>query len=707
MKKTSLVLFVFLFLLVLFFIPTKVKATDDELVTVQFVDNNLYTTIKEQLGSKIYSSKESTKSMVITQQNILSVKSLTLNEKNIVDLTGLEKFTNLEILHLSSNNINSVLPIRKLVNLKILDLSNNEISNVYYLKYLTQLLSLNLNDNKISNVTYLSYITSLRILNLNKNDIKDISSFSKLSNLIILKLDENHIGDISSLYELENLKTLSLKKQKFNNVLPINTLGNIKTNVALPKFFLETKQKNSLTYTDLDFAVFGASIGNDSTYIVLQNTMAGQKVATVRIVGGIADGSLMVLKYNCVLVSLTDFVSNPNKLYTSDGGTITFNVNASGETSTDNVSIHILKNNVDVTNKFNITKQDLKNTSAKMYLDIPNNTEAGNYLICVKYNNKIATKQSFTVYENIEVSGIKLNTYKLTLPLNVQIQLTAVVTPSNATNKNVTWVSSNPFIVSVDSKGNIVTKNYGTATITAISGNENASCIVTVQKPEPEAIPVQSISINKTNLTLVEGKSETLIATILPADATNKNFTWLSTNKNVATVDSTGKVATKSAGKAKIIVNAEDNKLGTKQAICEITVIKDKVTSSLYSIENNVISNIKPNCSLCELLPDLQIPLSYKVYDAKGNEVLYDTIACTGMYIELENGIRYPLAVAGDVSGDGRITASDIFIFKKHITGVQTLTGAYKKAGDLNNNGSTTLTDLVKMKKVVVRLENI
>lgn len=327
----------------------------------------------------------------------------------------------------------------------------------------------------------------------------------------------------------------------------------------------------------------------------------------------------------------------------------------------------------------------------------------GTYLIRIIYNNKLATTGEFTIYANPEVSSITLNATKLTLNLNESYELKAIISPDNVVNKNILWSSSNPSIVSVDTQGKILAKDFGTATITARAedGGKIATCIVNVPKP---IISVQSITINKTSLTLVEGKTETLIATITPDNATNKTFSWVSTNPKVATVDSNGKVTAISVGTAKIIANAFDNALGTKQAICEVTVVSSNITSETYKIENNIISNIPQKSDLCEFLADLQIPISYKVYDSTGNEVIYTTTVCTGMYIELENGTCYSLVVEGDVSGDGKISATDIFTLKKHITSIQKLDGVYKNAADLNESSTVTVTDLLKMKKVVVGL---
>lgn len=89
-------------------------------------------------------------------------------------------------------------------------------------------------------------------------------------------------------------------------------------------------------------------------------------------------------------------------------------------------------------------------------------------------------------------------------------------------------------------------------------------------------VPVTSVSLTKTTLSLVAGASEALTASVAPADATNKEVTWSSSNEAVATVDATGKVTAVAAGTATITVTTVD---GSKTAQCAVTV----ATASPYS----------------------------------------------------------------------------------------------------------------------------
>ena len=89
-------------------------------------------------------------------------------------------------------------------------------------------------------------------------------------------------------------------------------------------------------------------------------------------------------------------------------------------------------------------------------------------------------------------------------------------------------------------------------------------------EPTPPAVTVTGVTLNKTDLMLEIGGSETLTATVAPADATNKNVTWKSSNTAVATVDDNGKVTGVAAGEATITVTTED---GGKTATCKVSVL--------------------------------------------------------------------------------------------------------------------------------------
>lgn len=167
--------------------------------------------------------------------------------------------------------------------------------------------------------------------------------------------------------------------------------------------------------------------------------------------------------------------------------------------------------------------------------------------------------------EDIPVKGVSLSSTSLRMQKGTINELQAFITPSNATNKELVWVSSDTSVASVSKNGVITALSSGTAVIGVVTmdGQYRAECNVTVVSK------VESITLNKTELTIVEGGEEMLIATILPEDASNKNVIWESTDKSIAKVSSAGVVTALNIGKTTITATSED---GYFSVTCFITV---------------------------------------------------------------------------------------------------------------------------------------
>lgn len=169
----------------------------------------------------------------------------------------------------------------------------------------------------------------------------------------------------------------------------------------------------------------------------------------------------------------------------------------------------------------------------------------------------------------VAVSGITLNNSTLSLTTGQNFTLQAMLSPSNATNKEVTWESSDAGVAAVSKDGVVTAKKAGKATIVAKAADESgkyASCVVTVTEAKKE---VTGVTLNKSSLNLGVGGSEVLSATVLPADATNKQVTWLSSTPSIATVSQSGVVTGVKEGTTQISVITAD---GSKTAICSVTV---------------------------------------------------------------------------------------------------------------------------------------
>ena len=186
------------------------------------------------------------------------------------------------------------------------------------------------------------------------------------------------------------------------------------------------------------------------------------------------------------------------------------------------------------------------------------------------------------------VSSIVLSPTSVTLNPNGTYKFNVTVSPSNATNKGVTWSSNDTNVVSVDQNGNIKALKKGTAKIrvTAQDGSgKYAEASVTVESSKPTNVLVTGVSLNASTVKMYVGQSYQLIHTIKPSNATNKGVIWSSSNTNVVSV-SNGKIVGKSSGKARITVTTND---GRYSAYTDVTVINRP--------SSNSSSNSKPSSS--------------------------------------------------------------------------------------------------------------
>ena len=198
---------------------------------------------------------------------------------------------------------------------------------------------------------------------------------------------------------------------------------------------------------------------------------------------------------------------------------------------------------------------------------------AGTATITAKAGDKTATCAVTVSEKKVVVTGMTLSQSSLALKQGDTATLAATVNPSNATDKTVTWSSSNPSVATV-SGGRVTAVAEGTATITARAGSVEATCLVTVSG---KTISVTDVFLNQTSLSIKVGDSTTLYASVNPSNATDKTVTWSSSNPSVATV-SEGRVTAIAAGTATITAAA-----GGKTASCVVTVTEKTETPKILT----------------------------------------------------------------------------------------------------------------------------
>ena len=192
---------------------------------------------------------------------------------------------------------------------------------------------------------------------------------------------------------------------------------------------------------------------------------------------------------------------------------------------------------------------------------------------------------SCTVKVTVLVTGITLDETELDLTVDDDpVTLVAKVTPEGATDKTVTWSSSNDRVATVDANGKVTAVGNGEATITAKAGDKTATCTVKV------TVFATGITLDKTNLTMeVVDAPVKLTAKVTPDGAIDGAVTWSSDKTDVATVDANGNVTAVGNGEAKITAKASDY-----SATCTVKVTNTVTLSKLdrtpkFTVKNGYI----------------------------------------------------------------------------------------------------------------------
>ncbi|MCL2695536.1 MAG: Ig-like domain-containing protein [Clostridiales bacterium] len=184
-----------------------------------------------------------------------------------------------------------------------------------------------------------------------------------------------------------------------------------------------------------------------------------------------------------------------------------------------------------------------------------------------------ATTVSKTIKVTAKVEGVSLAKEGVTLARKAKVTLAAIVSPADATNKGLTWTTSNKNVATVDSKGRVTAVGGGDCTITVKTKDGGFTATATIS-----VTPIfeTGMKLNKTAVSLNKGKTYSLKATLSPSGTDFKTVVWTSSDPAVATVDAKGKVTVgMQTGTVTITATSVNGLVST----CRVTVNPQKVTS--------------------------------------------------------------------------------------------------------------------------------
>ena len=259
---------------------------------------------------------------------------------------------------------------------------------------------------------------------------------------------------------------------------------------------------------------------------------------------------------------------------------------------------------------------------------------------------------------NILATGINLNVTNKSMYVNQTFKLTASITPDVASNKTVSWKSSDNFVATVDSDGQVTALAAGTASITATTtdgSNLSTSCSVTVVQL------ATSITLSETDVTIYTGNTLQLTATVQPITTSNPAVTWSSSNPNVATVSSTGLVTAKSTGNAVITAKTSD---GTNlSATCNITV--KRLATSISLNKTSATLYLDQKLQLTATVSPSNATDKSVVWSSSDNSIA--TVSSTGLVTAISPGIVTITAMTADGSD---LSATCEITVKAYVTSI-------------------------------------
>ena len=409
------------------------------------------------------------------------------------------------------------------------------------------------------------------------------------------------------------------------NVLPIvvEEISFNKTSVSLKAgetvTLTATVKPDNATDKTVTWSTSDASVAT-----VNDGVVTAKKVGTATITAKAGDKSA-TCEITVVATPVTSVTLNKTSASVKAGETVTLTATVKPDDATDKT----------------VTWSTSDATVAAVSNGVVTAKKVGMATITAKAGDKSATCEITVVAT--PVTAVTLNKTYVSLKAGETVTLTATVKPDDATDKTVTWGSSDESVAKVEN-GIVTAIGKGLSTITAKAGDTSATCMVTV------SVPVENVTLNKTELVLQKGQEEVLVALVSPDDATDKTINWSSSNVSVVRVDQNGAVAAEGAGTAVITASA-----GTKSATCTITV-----TIPVESISLNMTKRtIKVNETVllkAEINPS---DATTKSIQWSSSDVSIASVGSNGMVKGLKEGVATITA-----SADGKSTSCTITVLR-------------------------------------------
>ena len=374
--------------------------------------------------------------------------------------------------------------------------------------------------------------------------------------------------------------------------------------------------------------------------------------------------------YNITVVDVTSISIVPNNLSVSVGSTYKLKPIITDSRATTTLTWYSSQTNVATISSSGVL------TAKEIGITIVN---------CVAHNG-ISAQCEVTV-NPVMVSGITLNKVESELVVGENLQLQATIAPDNATNKSVTWSSTNEAVAVVNENGLVTAVGSGTCQIKATASDgsgKTASCLVTVEKNN---------KLTVTDMTQCSG-GRGVLNVLLSDEETIMGFQFdLQLPNGVTVAESNGKLMSELTGNA---VNTH-------------SISSSKVSDGLYRFVvtpqgSRAISNA--NGDGMTITIDVADDLAVGTYTMTIKDIEM-TVKRAGNILEdihPKNSTATLIvteAVMGDVNGDGRVSVTDVISMNSYILEEEPAR-FIRKVADLNGDGKVTITDMVQVIDIIL-----
>ena len=313
-------------------------------------------------------------------------------------------------------------------------------------------------------------------------------------------------------------------------------------------------------------------------------------------------------------------------------------------------------------------------------------TGIGTTTITCTAHNGVSASCEVTVNPVI-VSGITLNETEAELTVGEKLQLEATVSPENATNKSVTWNSTNETVAVVDESGLVTAVGSGTCQVKATANDgsgKSASCLVTVEKNN---------KLTVTNMTQCSG-GRGVLNVLLTDEETVMGFQFdLLLPEGVTVAENEGQLLAALTGNAVNTHSISSSKVGEGQYRFIVTPQGSRAISQANGDGMTITIDVADDMAAGTYTMTIQdIEMTVK----KAGNVFED--------IHPKNStatLTVTEATMGDVNGDGRVSVTDVISMNSYILEEEPAQ-FIRKVADLNGDGKVTITDMVQVIDIIL-----